>query len=462
MSIHTVIARHVLAPAFDGIRGTATMRRLAHLEKSQWWSRTQIEEQQAVHLRKLISHAYAHVPYYRQVLDERGLQPGDIHTTEDLQQLPALTKADVRANFARLQSTDVPREQLRAGWSGGTTGERLAFCSTRQERLTYAYARWALTLGWTGVQLGEPHVSIRQQLGGARPGILGRLSLRLQQLTRVDTMDVREENLASLVCLFQRIRPRTVFSYPSALALVASYARSHELAFPHIPSVCIGGEMMHERQRAVLEDVFGSVPFIRYGSNELHEVSGQCEVHDGLHILAEDFVIEVVDDAGFPVPDGERGQLLITSLHNYGMPFIRYAPGDIGTLRVDACPCGRGLPLMDARIGRTRDYLVSPAGTRVAAMDVDVAPLLPPGVVQYQLVQNGPDHFRLRAVPESDTADSTWLPTRQAASSVLSAQMGARVSVEVQLVDHIDMNLSGKRLSFISHLNSEPGDRSHD
>jgi len=454
MSIHTEIARHVLAPSFDRIRGTGAMRRLAHLEKSQWWSRTQIEEQQSFHLQNVLSHAYAHVPYYRQVLDERGLKPGDIRTIEDLRRLPALRKADIRAHFARLLSTDVPHGQLRAGWSGGTTGERLSFYSTRQERFTYAYARWALTLGWTGVQLGERHVSIRQQLEGARPGSLGRLSQRLQQLTRVDTMKVREENLASLVCLLQRSRPRTVFSYPSALALVASYARSHELACPHIPSVCLGGELMHERQRTVLEDVFGSVPFIRYGSNELHEVSGQCEVRDGLHILAEDFIIEVVDDEGFPVPEGERGLLLITSLHNHGMPFIRYAPGDIGALRIDTCSCGRGLPLMDARIGRTRDYLVSTAGTRVAALVVDVAPLLPPGVVQYQLVQNGPDRLLLRAVPENDTTDSTWFPARQAVASSLSARMGADVSVELQLVDHIDMNLSGKRLSFISNLDS--------
>ncbi len=111
------------------------------------------------------------------------------------------------------------------------------------------------------------------------------------------------------------------------------------------------------------------------------------------------------------MPDGEKRAISsITSLHNYGFPSSATLQEISVHCGVDACPCGRGLPLMDARIGRTRDYLVSPAGTRVAAMDVDVAPLLPPGVVQYQLVQKVRTIFGLRAVPESDTADSTWCP----------------------------------------------------
>ncbi len=102
------------------------------------------------------------------------------------------------------------------------------------------------------------------KLGGARPGILGRLSLRLQQLTRVDTMDVREEKPRFTGVPFPAHKAANRVSITAPLRLSHRMRRSHELAFPHIPSVCIGGEMMHERQRAVLEDVFGSVPFIRY------------------------------------------------------------------------------------------------------------------------------------------------------------------------------------------------------
>jgi len=435
------------------------MKRLAHLEKSQWWSQEQFHDQQAQHLRNLIHHAYSHVPYYRRIMDERGLSDCDVTTVEDLRRLPPLTKDDIRAHSAQLLNTGLPREQLRAGKSGGTTGERLSFYSTRQERLTYAYARWALTLGWTGVQLGEPHVAFRQRSSGAAPGFLGRLSLHLQRLTTLDTMTVSEENLDAQVRVLQSIRPRTVFSYPSALTLIASYARSHSMECPYVPAVCLGGETMYGRQRDLLASTFGSMPFVRYGSNELHEVAAQCEAKDGLHILAEDFIVEVVDDNGLPLPSGQSGRLLITSLHNYGMPFIRYEPGDIGSLRDGSCTCGRTLPLMEARIWRTREYLVSPTGARVAAIDIDMAQLLPPDVVQWQLVQNGVTSFQLRIVPVSEMAASAWESVRGASAGLLSERLGARVNVEMNTVDHIEMNLSGKRLTFVSKVIDQTWER---
>ncbi len=223
-----------------------------------------------------------------------------------------------------------------------------------------------------------------------------------------------------------------------------------------MPAVCVGGEFMHTRQRSVLTSAFGSVPYVRYGSNELHEVASQCEVQDGLHIHSEDFVVEVVDDSGSPVPPGRRGRLLITSLHNDGMPFIRYATGDIGTLRTDVCPCGRGLPLLDVRIARTRDMIVPPAGARTAAIDVDIASLLPPDTVNYQLVQESVDHFLLRAVTAEAAGSPACATLQRETSERLSSTLGAPVSVQVQPVADIDMNMSGKRLAFISKITRDP------
>lgn len=453
MSTYAAVVRRFLAPTFDLLRGTTTMRRLDHLEHSQWWPRDRIESQQSAHLQSLVMHAYTHVPYYRRMFDVYGISPTGIRSHEDLHKLPILTRDDIRSHADDLMSDAIPQNQLRAGSSGGTTGEKLCFYSTRQERLTYAYARWALTLEWTGVNLGEKHVSIRQQrASGATIEQPPGLSHRLQRLTRVDVMSVREENLATIVRLLQRIRPRTIHSYPSTLVLIASFIKSQGLCCPEIPSVCVAGERTSERQRDILTAVFGSVPFIRYGSNEMHEVAGQCEIKDGLHILAEDFIIEVVDSQGRSVPPGTPGHLLITSLHNYGQPFIRYAPGDIGSMRSAACPCGRGLPLMDPLIGRTREFLQSASGARVAATDVPLEPLLPDGVVQYQLVQQTLDRFLLKVVPPPPAQSADWTGVQTRASELLEACLRATVHVEVSVVDQIEMNLSGKRLSFISKL----------
>ena len=388
-------------------------------------------------------------------MDRRGIRLEDIVDAESLRKLPPLTKGDIRANFDDLLARDVPSGQLRSGWSGGTAGERLNFRSTRQERFSYAYARWLLTFEWTGARLGDPHVSIRQ--ASARPRspherLLYDLSLRLQRLTKIDTMQVTEENLAGLVTAIRRARPKSVFSYPSALALIASYARDRGLACPPIPALCLGGERLLERQRALLREVFGSDPYVRYGSNELHEVAGQCAERAGLHILAGDFILEVVDHEGRPLPPGTRGRLLITSLHNYGMPFIRYENGDTGALMQDVCPCGRGLPLLSPLIGRTSEYLVFTGGRCVEAAELDIGNLLPPRVVQYQLVQEGIDHFVLSVVPAGTDAGYPWDSTVNSVSAALASASNSRPHGELRLVDSIAMNLSGKRLSFVSHL----------
>ncbi len=460
MALYPHVVRYVLAPAYDRIRGTSTMQRLAHLEKSQWWPRERIAEQQARHLQDLIAHAYEHVPYYRRIMEERGLTPTDIRDVVDLRKLPALDKLTINANRADLLSHAVPPDQFTTGWSGGTTGERLNYHSTRQERLTYSYARWALTFEWTGVRLGESNMSIRQQTRGSDSG-LKQLGIRLQRLTKVDTMLVDEEHLDKLVHLIRRVKPHAVFSYPSAFALIASYAKSAGLRVPRIDAMCFGGERLLKRQREIIADVFGGVQYVRYGSNELHEVAGQCEVCGGLHILAEDFIVEVVDDEGMPVEPGTPGRFLITALHNYGMPFIRYENGDIGRLLQESCTCGRGLPLMDARIGRTREYLCSFRGTRIAATDLEVESLLPAGVVQWQLIQEDYERFVLRAVPVRELVDDEWQTVGTELGEMLAGRLGGSASVEVQCVDRIEMNLSGKRLSFMSNLPRETGADAH-
>ena len=198
--------------------------------------------------------------------------------------------------------------------------------------------------------------------------------------------------------------------------------------------------------------MFGSDPYVWYGSNELHEVAGQCSERGGLHILAGDFIIEVVDNDGRPLPPGERGKLLITSLHNYGMPFIRYENGDTGSFMPGDCPCGRGLQLLSPLIGRTSEFLVCADGRRAEAMDLDISNLLPPRVVQYQLVQESIDRFTLRVVPAGTDVDYPWDSIVDAVSAALASATGSRPHVELHLVDSISMNLSGKRLSFVSHL----------
>ena len=134
MSLYNALTRHVLAPTFDLIRGTHTMKRLAELEESQWWPRERIEELQAERLQRLIRYAYDQVPYYRRLMDERGLRPHDIQSAADLAKLPVLTKDLIRANFDEMRAEGYPRSALLLGRTRGSTGEPLLFYSSIDEQ----------------------------------------------------------------------------------------------------------------------------------------------------------------------------------------------------------------------------------------------------------------------------------------------------------------------------------------
>ena len=141
MSLYNTIARHVLAPSLDRMRGTSTMKCLAELEESQWWPRERIKELQSQRLRRLIEHAHARVPYYRALMNERGLRPCDIQSASDLQRLPLLTKDTVRTRPTNLLAEGFPGSELRAGTTSGSTGIPLTFHGTREDQANRGVAR---------------------------------------------------------------------------------------------------------------------------------------------------------------------------------------------------------------------------------------------------------------------------------------------------------------------------------
>jgi len=455
VSAYTLLVRHLLGPAFDALRGTRTMARLSQLERLQWQSPERIREAQSQHLRRLVAGSCDRFPQYRRLLEEQGLRPEDIRGVDDLRGLPCLTRAMMQRLFESLRAEQVSDRPLRPGVTGGTTGERLSYYSSREERLTCAHARWLLSLEWTGARLGEQHLSLRQGPSRRRAGpvrLLDLLNLKLQRLDRIDTLTVVPGTLPALAGHIRRTRPHSIFAYPSTLTLLAAYLNDHAISCPDVTVVCVGGERLYERQRTLLQQVFGSEPCVRYGSNELHSVAAHCEAHGGLHIHADDFIIEVVDDEGNPLPPGKRGRILATSLHNDAMPFIRYDTGDIGALMSSACPCGRGLPMLHTLIGRTVERLRGPDGRSTDAMDLDVGRFLPHGVVQHQLVQTGIDRFDLYSIPCASPVEPSWEQAVRSLSGAIAAAVGSSPQIELHLVDDIAMSPSGKRLPFISQV----------
>jgi phenylacetate-CoA ligase len=454
MTLYNTLARHVLAPSFDRIRGARTMKRLAELEESQWWPRDRIEELQAGRLQRLISYAYEHVPYYRRIMDERGLGPADIQSAADLAKLPVLTKDLIRANFDEMRAEGYPSSELLPGRTSGSTGEPLLFYGTKSALYDGGYAVGLRSMGWAGLRLGDRTVSVCtiRRPEGTWERTLGRLSWRLQRTIEVDMTSISEETLPAMVHMLHRLRPRALAAYPSVVAHVASFIKNSGQPAPSVHSVMTGGEQLFEHQRELIREVFHSEPYSRYGSREAYEIAAECEAHSGLHVHAEDIIAEVVNDGGKPILPGQQGDILITSLLNYGMPFIRYKNGDTGSLATSSCPCGRGLPLLDTLLGRTADFIYTPSGKRVAGVALPLSRLALLGVTQFQLMQEDLGRLVMRVILPSVTEPDAQAEIGRRIEDIFRSVLGYDVRMEVKFTNHIEPTAAGKYVPVLSRV----------
>ena len=455
MGAYNVLARRVMAPTLDAIRGCHCMSSLAELEASQWWPLVRIEALQTERLVRAIEHAYAHVPYYRLVMQERGISPGDIRTVPDLAKLPVLTKALVRSHMKKLIADDVAPGDLMRSQTGGSTGSPLVFFTAKRDRYSYGHARGLLAVEWAGVALGDKVATLVQHQVSAPTRlerILKPLSAMFRRNIRVPLASLSDENLDSVVRLLRDIKPRALAAYPSTLALVAGYIRDSGRPAPALHAVLTGGEQIFEHQRTLVRDVFGLEPYSRYGTHENFLLATECEAHVGMHVFAQDLVLEIVDDDGSPVCPGTEGRVLVTNLHARGMPFIRYDTGDVGSYAVAPCPCGRRMPLLDLLSGRRCDTIYTRSGGRIVGNGIERDGFALLGVTQLQYVQEDLDHFTARFVVPGVSTTEAQDTFHLRAMDILRRNLGPDISITVELVERIEPSPAGKYVPVISKV----------
>jgi len=454
MSFYRTLTRRFLAPAYDRIRGTRSVRSLGELEQSQWWARERIEDLQAQRLQHLVRYVYDRVPYYRHIMNERGISPADIARPSDLPQLPVLTKEDIRTRSSELIAEGFPRSQLVEGHTGGSTGTPLCFVASREGRWTHGYARSMRALEWAGLYPGDRTCLVAKGRlpDSARSSLLEALSRHFSRDTFIDCSSFTDATLPLAVERIARAKPSALRGYTSAICIIGEHIRDTGRAAPDIGVIVVGGEQLFDEQRELLHQVFGSQPFSCYSSFENFEIAMECEAHEGMHVNAEDLIVEIVDDSGRPLPPGQSGHVLVTNLHEYGMPLIRYNTDDESFLLDGACPCGRQLPRIGAVTGKTGNIIYTPSGKRLSPLTLGSSSLGPMGVRRFQFIQEKIDHVTVKLVPgpglSSDEVDA--LPSRVATH--FGYTLGPEVNVDVQVVEKIEPTAAGKHLFLISKI----------
>lgn len=422
-------------------QGFARFRDL--LEKSQWYTPTELAAYQQEQLLRIVSHAYETVPYYRRIFDARRLKPTDIQSSSDLSKLPVLTRKDIQANFLELRSSAFTPKQLRLGHTSGTTGSPLeVYYDPQVIHMTYALMdrqyRWAGARLWRfGDRIAVLRGNVVVPVARARPPFWRHNYFHNQLL--LSSFHLSQENFPHYLRELERFAPVVIDGYPSTLYLFARYLQSIGRTFP-ARAVISASETLYDFQRSAIEQAFACRVFDYFAAAERVIFATECDHHAGHHVSSEYGITEVLDDSHQPVAPGNPGLLVGTSLHNYGMPLLRYVTNDISALKAEGCACGRSLPLMEDVSTKAEDVLALKDG-RMISPSVLTHPFKPMhGVEQSQIIQEDYDRITIKIVPNAQfRSDDAKHLIRE-----FKARLGDDMHVQIDMVDVLARTKAGK------------------
>lgn len=431
------VLESALLPAYDRLRGRQYVERRRWLERSQWWAPEQLVDFQWRELKALLAHVFASVPYLQQKYRAAGFALEDIRSWDDFRSLPVLTRDEVNAHRAELCSTTFAGKLLPHA-TGGSTGTPTRFFRT-YESYDWRTAAKDRVYGWSGWHLGERSV----YLWGAPVGVVSRRqSLKARAYEAVhrqlifNTFSQDERLWRDIYDRTLKFQPVIVVGYVSSLEQFAAFLHRTQRKLPRLRGVIAAAEPLFADVRRRIEAAFDAPVFNTFGSREFMSVAGECDVRRGLHINAENLVVEAGDRAR-----GGASEILVTDLHNFGMPFVRYATGDLGTISTAPCACGRGLPLLDSIEGRLLDVLRTVDGQIVPGEFFPHLLKDVPELAHYRVEQESIDRIVISAVlSQALSARSEALLRRE-----IGKVFGAATRWEIRPVAEIPALSSGKR-----------------
>ena len=434
-------------PAVPDDAGARALAMQFQFDQTQWWSPAMLEQRQMRQLQLVLHHAHAAFPFWRERLNRAGLVPDREITPEWFRSLPRIARSDIQAQSDALLNRNIPREHgaTHEGHTSGSSGMPIRFMSTDLSQFF-----------WRCITLRE-HLWHRRDLGGKLASIrLGLEESEAQGWGEATDVAFVTGSVAALSITrdvdyqlrwLQQQNPDYLLSFPSNINELARQSVVRGIALPRLREVRAVGETLLPGTRDLVRAAWGVPVTDIYSASEVGYIAIQCPECDCYHVQSEGIFVEILNARGSPCIPGEIGHVVVTPLHNFAMPLIRYEIGDLAEAG-GSCGCGRGLPVIRKICGRVRNMLTLPDGRKNWPSLGDMRKAGADKIVQYQCIQRGVElidvHLVLRnplTPREEDDLRATMLNS-----------LGHPFELRFVVCDRIDRSRSGKFEEFRSDL----------
>lgn len=449
-NFHTKLIANGLFPLQEKLKGHDTVAVRREMDESQWWPAEKLEPYRIKRLREFLLRVGKHVPYFRDRFSALSFDPNSVGSIDDLRRLPFLTKSIIRSEGERMKSERAGK--LARFNTGGSSGEPLIFYIGNERVSHDVAAKWRATRWW-GVDIGDPEIVVwGSPIELSAQDRMRALRDWLMRTELLPAFEMSEKRLDAFVERIRARRPKMLFGYPSAIRLIAEHAARKKIALDNlgIKVVFVTSERLYDHQRQSIGKAFNCPVANGYGSRDAGFIAHECP-SGKMHITAEDIIVEIVDAQGNPQPPGVSGEIVVTHLATADFPFIRYRTGDIAALGTRACACGRGLPLLENIEGRNTDFVVAADGTVMHGLALVYILRDLPEVKEFKVIQENLGLTRVMLVAEPGFSAET----ERRIVAGLQERLGAGVRIEIQLMEQIPAEKSGKFRYIVSHVNKE-------
>jgi phenylacetate-CoA ligase len=410
------------------------------------WSHDQIKAHQVRRLERLLQVGWEHNPYWRGKFERYGVNYRGADPYAELAKLPILTKDEVRANYEQMHSTHLPRQQSTKVTSSGSTSKQVTVWHSQYYKYLHIATDYR-SLARMGVRPGDPSLSVVGHTAHFpwQKLLLRRFRTLLDGAVVMDAFRVDTERARRSLCRAHRHGCMHIRGYPTAMVGVAHLSQEMGLKWTTVKAVSTTAEPLLDKDRKLLESVYGAKVYDKYGSSEVLSIAMECN-EGNHHIYADLNYVEFVQ-----VEDADEGYeaIVVTPLDNEAMPLFRYRNGDSASAVKGTCSCGLASPLMTACTGRICNNFVTPDGRIVHGFYLLWFFVNHEGYRAYQFHQTTPEHIDLYVAPEGQlTAER-----RQYLYSIcerVPRDIHSGLRVDLHIVNEIPRTPTGKHMYILS------------